>query len=207
MSDLTGPGRATAVTRSVVWVIFAIAVLAGLALLVTGVTSIVSTLASGDLTTQLVADQPLTDAASAGTATLVDGAFDTATVTVAALTPASIAVSVLARLFGLLTQVAVAAAFALLCWSLLRAAPFRRSLSLTVTLSGAVVLIAGLLSAGLGVFSSWLVAEQLNAGIDGFWPIAATTDPGLFLFGFGLMFVGLAFDHGVKLQRETAGLI
>ncbi|TBN57953.1 hypothetical protein EYE40_11390 [Glaciihabitans arcticus] len=206
MTDLTGRGSAATLTRGIVWVIFGIAVLAGLAGLASGIGSIVTTLSSGQLSTLLSVSQGLPDAASAGEATLVAGSYETARVLVADLTPAAVIVSTIARVFGLLSQVAVAASFALLCWSLVRGVPFRRSLSFTITLSGGIVLIAGLVSAGLGVFSSWLIAEQLN-GADEWWPIAASTDPGFLLFGFGLMFVGLAFDHGVKLQRETAGLI
>jgi len=206
MTDLTDRGSTATLTRGIIWVVFGIAVLAGLAVLAVGIGSIVATLASGQLATQLSVEQDLPDAASAGTATLLAGSYETARVLVSDLTPAAVTVSLTARVFGLLSQVAIAASFALICWSVVRSAPFRRSLSLTVTLSGAVVLIAGLLSAALGVFSSWLIAEQLN-GSSEWWPIAATTDPGFLLFGFGLMFVGLAFDHGVKLQRETAGLV
>ena len=72
------------------------------------------------------------------------------------------------------------------------------------------MLIGGLLSAGLAVFSSWLIAEQLNAasdGLDGFWPISAAVDPTFIVLGIGLMFVGLAFDYAERLQRDTAGLV
>jgi len=206
MTDLTDRGSTATLTRGIIWAVFGIAVLAGLAALASGIGSLLSTLASGQVATQLTVDRDLPDAASAGTATLVAGSYETARVLVTDLTPAAVTVSVIALAIGLLGQVAIAASFALICWSVVRSAPFRRSLSLTVTLSGAVVLLAGLLSAALGVFASWLIAEQLNGSSD-WWPIAASTDPGFLLFGFGLMFVGLAFDHGVKLQRDTAGLV
>ena len=209
-SDIRGTSAAARTTRGVVWVVFGASILAMLGMLAFGATSIVGSLVDGTITTQLVTAQPLPPEADAGTATLVDGGFEMATVTVTDVTPATFVVDTIARSAGLLTQLAVAASLAMLCWSLVSNKPFRRRLSLTITLAGGTVLLGGIISAGLAVFSSWFIAEQLNAasdGLDGFWPISAAVDPIFIVLGFGLMFVGLAFDYAERLQRDTAGLV
>lgn len=209
-TDIRGTSLAARTTRAIVWVVFGASLLAMVGMLAFGATSIAGSALEGSITTQLTTTQQLPPSADAGTATLVDGAFETATVTVTDVSTATLVVDTIASSAGLLTQLAVAAALALLCWSLVNNRPFRRRLSLTVTLAGGTVLIGGLLSAGLAVFSSWLIAEQLNAasdGLDGFWPISAAVDPTFIVLGIGLMFVGLAFDYAERLQRDTAGLV
>lgn len=209
-SDIHGTNAAARTTRGIVWLVLAASILAMLGILAFGAASIVGGVIDGSITTRLDTAQPLPTSADSGTATLVDGTFDGAFVTVTDVSTATMVVDTIASVAGLLTQLAVAGALALLCWSLLNTKPFRRRLSLTVTLAGGTVLIGGIISAGLAVFSSWLIAEQLNAasdGLDGFWPISASVDPTFIALGLGLMLVGLAFGHAENLQRDTAGLV
>ncbi|MGV8886374.1 MAG: hypothetical protein ACOH1T_12425 [Microbacteriaceae bacterium] len=209
-TDIRGRSISARTTRGLVWAVFGASVLAMIGMLIFGVGSIVGPLLESSITTQLVTEQPLPTEASTGTATLMDGAYETASVTVTDVTTATLVVNTVGRSVGLLTQLAVAGALALLCWSLATARPFRRSLSVTVTTAGAIVLIGGIISAGLSVFSSWFIAEQLNSandGLDGFWPMSAAVDPTFIVLGIGLMCVGLAFDVAERLQRDTMGLV
>lgn len=209
-NDISARGPVAAASRAIIWGILALAALTAAAILVLGTISLVSSIADGRVSTILTTGTALPPEADQGPAVLVSGSYETAHVVVDGLDGGILALSVIARALGLLTQVAVAAALALLCWSLVKAAPFRRSLSITVTASGAVVLVGGLLSGGLGVLSSWMIAEELNApdaGLDGFWPIMASIDPTFVVLGIALLLVGLAFDYGERLQRDTAGLV
>jgi len=42
---------------------------------------------------------------------------------------------------------------------------------------------------------------------DGFWPIQAAVDGGPIWIGVVMMLIGLAFEYGERLQRDTAGLV
>jgi hypothetical protein len=53
-----------------------------------------------------------------------------------------------------------------------------------------------------------LAANDLNGdSIDGFWPVAGRFDPSFLGPAFALLLVGLAFEFGERLQRETEGLV
>lgn len=206
--------RATSLTtrtsRAIIWSGFVVAVLFAATSLVAGISGIVRTLAEGRLPLTLSSTGGLPPEASAGSATIVDGGYDTASVLVANLSGGAMATGVAAAVFGALTGVVLAGTVAVIAWQLLRPTLFRRGLSTTVTIAGGVIMLTGLLNQGLSVFASWMAADELNAadaGLDGFWPIAAVFDPAAIALGFGLMLVGLAFEHGAVLQRDTEGLV
>lgn len=209
-NELRGPGAVAATSRAIVWGIFGIAVLVLVGTLALSVWGIASTIGSGSIGLTLATEQQLPAEADQGPAVLLSGTYDSASVVVSGLDGGSFAVAIIAKVLLSITQIAIAASVALLCWSLVKARPFRRSLSLTVTLAGAIVLIGGILSAGLTVLSSFMVADQLNApdaGLDGFWPILAGIDPTFIAIGVALLLAGLAFEYGDKLQHETEGLV
>lgn len=209
-NELRGPGAAARLSRGVVWVIFGVAAVVFVGTLALSIWGVITNLSSDTIGISLTTTQPLPPEADQGPAVLLSGNFDSAAVVVAGLEPGTFAVALIAKIAHALTQLAIAAAVALLCWSLVKARPFRRSLSITVTAAGAVVLIGGLLAAGLGVLGSWMAAEQLNdpaAGLDGFWPIMASADPTFIAIGFALLLAGLAFEYGDTLQRDTEGLV
>lgn len=200
----------TVVTGATLWVVLVTSTLAVLAILVFGVMSIASTISSGEIMVQMSTTAPLPPEADAGPGTITSGMFDTATVSASTLDGGTVALFVLGTAFGILTSAAVAAALATLCWRMLHPRVFSRSLSAVITITGAVVLIGGMISQALGVFVAWMVADQLNAtsdGLDGFWPISADVDPTFIALGIGIAIVGLAFSFGEKMQRDTEGLV
>ena len=209
-NELRAPGTAAALSRGIVWVIFGIATLVFVGTLALSAWGVANSIGSGTIGLTLSTIQPLPTEADQGPAALLSGEFDTATVVVGGLDAGTFAIALISKVALALTQLAIAASVALLCWSLVKARPFRRSLSVTVTLSGAIVLVGGLLAAGLGVLASWMVADQLNspdATPEGFWPILAGVDPTFIAIGVALMLAGLAFEYGNKLQRDTEGLV
>ena len=210
VNELHGRAASAVASRIIVWVILVVAALAGLATLVFGTVSVVASAVSGRVPILLATERPLPPGADEGTATLVAGNWETATVMVENLDTVTVVLAVAGGILGVLTRVAVAGAIATLCWSLLRAAPFRKGLSLTIASAGGIVLIGGVTTMGVTVFAAWMTAEQLNApdvGLDGFWPIMAVTDPTFVAVGIALLLAGLVFEYGERLQRDTAGLV
>jgi hypothetical protein len=205
---VAGGGTVVTLTRGILWSVFAGAIALGAGGLAFGGLAVGSGLASGHTALSLIADGAMPENADAGTATIVSGAFDTASVVVGDLSAAVVALATAAKVAAILTGAAVAASVALLAWRLLRRAPFRRSLSLTVTIAGAVLLIGGVFSAGAGSLAAAMAAGELNAStLDGFWPIAGRVDGSSIALGVVLLLVGLAFEHGERLQRDTEGLV
>ena len=66
----------------------------------------------------------------------------------------------------------------------------------------------GFISQGSGSLATAMAASELNgAGRDGIWPVAGSIDFTFVAFGVVLMLVGLAFEYGERLQRDTEGLV
>ena len=113
-----------------------------------------------------------------------------------------------AALVGVLTRVAIATLIALLSWRLLRGAVFARSLSFVAVIAGGALLIGGALTQGLGSLADAMAAADLNGpGGRGFGPLAGRLDFTTIVTGLILLLVGLAFEYGERLQRDTEGLV
>lgn len=207
--QLAGPGWIVAAARVVVWAFLVLALVAGLFTLVFGLGAVATSLAAGTTPLTLVLDHPLPAGTDRGPATLVSGTYDSASVVVSGLSSGTVVLATIAHVAGVLAQAAIAASVALLAWRLLRGRAFRRSLSLTVTLTGALLLVGGLVSDGLSVLAAWMTADQLNgsATLDGFWPILGMVDGTPLGIAICLLLVGLAFEYGERLQRDTEGLV
>jgi len=180
-----------------------------LGVLAWGTISIVAMLASGNRELTLAASGDLPAAASAGTATLVDGGYESAWVSVTDLAPVTSGLLTAGTIIGVVTQVLVAATFVYLAFRLLRRRPFMKSLTWAFITSGAALLLGSLIAQGLTGFGSWLVATELGSTPDAgdFWPMAISVDLGPIGFGFALMLVGSAFEYAQKLSRDVEGLV
>lgn len=109
---------------------------------------------------------------------------------------------------AMLTQAALCAAVAVLAWRVPRRNPFRRSVSLAVTCAGAILLVGGMISQAANSIATGLAASELNvSGSRGFWPLAGRFDPTFLVIGVVLLLVGLAFEYGERLVRDTDGLV
>ena len=189
--------------------ILVVSVAYALIVAVLGVIMIVSELSTDARTVTLFVNQPLPAAADAGSATLVDGHFDTAEVRVSGLVPITGALLTASSIIGFATQLLVAASFVYLTWRLLRREPFLTSLTWTFLVAGSVLLIGTIIGQALSGFGGWLVATELGSSPDGesFWPLVMQFDPAPIGLAFVLLLVGCAFDYGQRLTRETAGLV
>jgi hypothetical protein len=66
----------------------------------------------------------------------------------------------------------------------------------------------GSISQGFGSFTTAMAPSELTgASRDGFWPVAGSNISAYVAFGVVLMLVGLAFEYGERLQRDTEGLV
>jgi hypothetical protein len=207
--QLVGGGALVTVGRVVVWGFFALAVVAGLFTLVFGTVGVITSLAAGTTPLTMALNLPLPAAANPGSAVIVSGSYDSASIVVSGLVPGTVILATVARVAGILTQAAISASIALLAWRLLRGRAFRRSLSLTVAFSGAILLIGGLVSGGVGLLAAWTAADQLVGGlsIGSPWPLIGTVDATPLGMGVCLLLVGLALEYGERLQRDTEGLV
>ena len=193
--------------RAALQLILAGAVIYAVVVSIAGIVGLVGELSSGERTVSLFVEQELPASAMEGAATIVDGGYETATVTVTSLEPVTAGLLTTGGVIGFVTQLLVAASFVYLAWRLLRREPFLRSLTWTFIVAGAVLLIGTILGQAASGFGSWLVATELNDGPEGFWPLVMKFDPAPIGLAFILMLVGCAFEYGQKLTNETRGLV
>ena len=208
--QLAGRGFTARTIRVVVWLGLAAAVLVGGITLVVGITEIGSGLVNNRTALTLIAEQPLPAAAEASSSgsRIIEGSFETAQVIVADLPFGISALAAAAALVDVITRVTIATLVALLSWRLLRGAVFARSLSLGAVVAGGALLIGGVLTQGFGSLAAMMAAADLNGpGVRGFWPLAGGLDFTTIVTGLILLLVGLAFEYGERLQRDTEGLV
>jgi len=178
-------------------------------LLAVGTIGTITDLVTGQQLLSLTVNEKLPAAADTGTATLVDGRYDSARVFVADLTPATSGLLTAGSIIAIVTQLAVAAVFIYLTWRLLRREPFLRSLTWSFVAAGAVLLLGSIIGQTLSGIGSWLTAAELGATTDSdsFWPTVFTFDAAPLGLAFVLMLVGSAFEYAQKLTVETRGLV
>jgi hypothetical protein len=187
-SQLAARGAVAAASRAVVWVFFALALAAGLFSLAFGTAGVITSLVEGTTPLTMPLDQPLRADPASSSAAIVSGSDDSASIVVSGLDSGMVLLATIARVAGILTQVAVAAVIALTAWRLLRGRAFRRSLTLTVAFSGAILLVDGV-------------------SIGGPWPMIGSVDGTPIGIGVCLLLVGLAFEYGERPQSDTEGLV
>ncbi|WP_309616541.1 hypothetical protein [Salinibacterium sp.] len=170
---------------------------------------IITRLATGRYYLGLNLSVPLPPEASAGTATLVTGNYDSAWVEVGGLSTGTSGLLIAGDVVSMLTQAAVTLAFTYLAWRLLRRRPFTTSLTTLFIVAGAVLTCGSLISQFLIGFGSWNVITELTTGrvVDGFWPLVMTLDPAPIALGFGLLIVASAFQFSGRLGRDLDGLV
>jgi len=208
--SVAGSGFSAQSTRLVLRLAFVIAVLVMLAVAASAALVAVETIRTGVVRTSLEMRGDLPAQADAGPADLRAGAYRTADVAVGELSGGIVAMHVVRIALDASVGIALAGTVAILARRLLRPDPLARRVSLVVTLAGGTVMIAALLSLGVGTGVAWLVGGELNDpldGLEGFWPVVAEVDLSTIALGFALMIVGLVVEHGERLQRDTRGLV
>jgi hypothetical protein len=196
--------------RAGLWVMLVGAGVIALVALVSGIIGVAAELTSGTRHMTLITEQRLPAAASTGSATIVDGHYDSAWLVLADLTDVTAGLLTAGSVLGVVVQASVALCFAYLAWRLLRAKPFMASLTATFVAAGAVLAVGGLVSQFLTGFGQWNAALELGsdgATDDGFWPLVMSLDAAPIGLGFALLIVASAFQYGERLARETDGLV
>jgi hypothetical protein len=209
-SPATGSAASAQGTRLVLRVAFVLALLAMLAVAAGAVAVAVETVRTGVVRTSLEMRGDLPAEADAGPADLRSGVYRSAEVAVGGLPDGIVVMHVVRIALDASVGIALAGMVAVLARRLLRPDPLARRVSLVVTLAGGTVMIAALLSLGVGTGVAWLVGGELNDpidGLEGFWPVVAEVDLSTIALGFALMIVGLVVEHGERLQRDTRGLV
>jgi hypothetical protein len=195
--------------RMAMWWILAGSIVYALIVLSTGVARLVHQLSTRTWSGALIVDEPLPRSADGGTASLLNGRYENATVTLGDLSDTAFGLLTTGLVFSVVTTATVALAFVYLSWRLLRSKPFKKSLSIAFLTAGTALLIGTMLSIGFEGLGRMIVASELvgEDTTEGFWPIAAQGDLGPIGFGLALLIVACAFEYGERLSRETDGLV
>jgi hypothetical protein len=181
---------------------------AGLTLVI-GVLGIVTELISGERLLTLPVNEALPAGADRGTAVIVDGSLDSATVLVSQLSTAPSVLFTTGSIVIVVSNLLVMAAFLYLVWRLLRREPFIRSLTWTFVTAGAVLLIGSLVGQVLIQIANLMAMSELGSTADdpGIWATAVQLDANPLGLGFILMLVAAAFEYAQRLSNETRGLV
>lgn len=191
------------------WLILGGSIVYALVVLASGISRLVYQLATRTWSGSLIVGGDLPASADAGTATLIRGSYESASVTLGDLSDWAFGVLTTGLVFSVITGAIVALAFVYLSWRLLRAKPFKKSLTFTFCTAGAALLLGSILSLGFEAFGRMIAITELlgNDITTGFWPIAFTGDLTPIGFGLALLIVACAFEYGERLSRETDGLV
>jgi hypothetical protein len=121
-----------------------------------------------------------------------------------------------ASVMGTLTAVVVCGAVVLLCWRLLRAEPFARSLPRTMAYTGGLLVLIGVVCpvlqglAKLSIVNSLdsvvTVDSPINKGNFDFY-VASSFNLLPIVLGVALLLLAAVFAKGAQLQRDTEGLV
>jgi len=195
--------------RIAMWWILAGSIVYAVIVLVSGITRLVHQLSTRTWSGSLIVDDALPDSADGGTAALLRGRYESATVTLGDLSDGAFALLTTGLVFSIITTATVACAFVYLSWRLLRSKPFKKSLSIAFITAGGALLIGTVLSLGFDALGKMIAVTELlgEDKLEGFWPVAVQGDLGAIGFGLALLIVACAFEYGERLSRETDGLV
>jgi hypothetical protein len=114
---------------------------------------------------------------------------------------------VLGAAAGALTTFFTVGSVMLFFFLLLWRRPFHRALVVATRVAGASLLIGGILSAGLGGLGRMRAADELNPAAGNVFVIGSSFDPAWALAGLSILALSVVFSYGIRLQRDTEGLV
>jgi hypothetical protein len=206
-SSLVGSPAGRAINTFFLRVIFVLAILVGLFTVIGNTVEISTTLPKGHVPLTLMIDKALPAAATNCHGCTLTGTFATANVDVTGLSGQAVGFSLAAAIANALTELALCALIAILAWRLLRRGFFRRALSNAVAAAGTVLAGGSIVSQACIALGTSQAALDINGPGKGYWPLEASFDPTIPVFGIVLILVGLAFEYGTRLQKDTEGLV
>lgn len=185
-----------------------IAAAAGIGFGVSAVFGILDAMVGDTVHTVLSAQEAVPAGAATGSATLVSGEFDSATVVISGLDLASRSLLAGGILVTALMYLTLAAAIVFICVNLMRGRPFSRSSTWWLATASLLLIGGGLVGAGLFTFGQLMIAAQLNADPTmSVFPMAGTISLTPVFVGVGIAVIAAVFEFGERLQRETEGLV
>jgi len=195
--------------RIAMWLILGGSAVYALIVLVSGVGRLVHQSVSQTWTGSLIVERALPAEADAGTATLITGSYESASVTLGGLSGWAFGLLTAALVIAVITSATVALSFVYLSWRLLRAEPFKKSLTFTFITAGIALIIGSILSLGVEALGRMIAISELlgDDKVTGFWPMAFSGDLSPIGFGLALLIVACAFEYGERLTRQTDGLV
>lgn len=192
--------------RGTVILFVAAGLVMGLTLALPAVRSAVG-IATGDGGFSLLTDAAVPTSPTDGAAAITSARYESAWVVASGLTAHARTLLVLGAAFGALTTLLTVGALMLFFLLLLWRRPFHRALILATRVSGAALLIGGLLSAGLGGLGRMMAADELNPAAGDVFVVGSAFDPVWALVGLGILALSVVFSYGHRLQRDTEGLV
>lgn len=191
------------------WLILGGSIAYAVIVFATGIGRLAHQLATQTWSGSLVVEQPLPASADGGTAELIRSSYETATVTLGNLSGWAFGLLTTSLVVSLITTATVALSFVYLSWRLLRAKPFKKSLTITFITAGSALLLGSILSIGFDALGRMIAISELlgDDKLTGFWPMTFTGDLSPIGFGLALLVVACAFEYGERLTRETDGLV
>ena len=164
-------------------------------------------IATGDGGFSLLTDAAVLTAPTSTGAQTVSARYESAWVVADGLSAGARSLLVSGTAAGALTTLltigAVMLFFLLLTWR----RPFHRALVIATRVAGASLLIGGLLSAGLTGLGRMMAASELNPSAGDVFVIGSAFEPIWALVGLGVLALSVVFSYGIRLQRDTEGLV
>lgn len=108
---------------------------------------------------------------------------------------------------GALTVGVVTASFGYVLWRVAQRRPFHRSMQAAILVTGSTVALGSLLSQGLGGLGQMMAATDLGSGLGGVALVQFEFAPLPIVVGFAIMALAFVFRAGMRLERETEGLV
>lgn len=200
----------TGLTRAdtfALWLFTGVTAFFGVAILVAAVPAIIE-LFGEEVPVSLWASQNVTPDAASGTARIVSGEFDRASLSVAGIESwPRIALAVSLALTSLCSA-AIAATVVALCLGILSGRPFVRSVTWVLTTASLVLIAGSVLGALFDTMAMFSIVEALNPDpFDTVFPFQSEYDFTALLIGLVFGAVATAFQLGQKMQRDTEGLV
>lgn len=193
--------------RGILILFMAAAAVIGLALLFPAVRQLVLIATDETSVSLLTASElPHSGTTEAGAA-ITSGTFESSWIVATGLSGGTRWLLGLGVLFGALTAAATVAAVVFFLLMLMWRRPFHRALITATQIAGAALLIGSILSVGLGGLGRMMAADELNPIAGDVFVIGFTFDPTVLLAGIGVLALSIVFSYGVKLQRDTKGLV
>ncbi|WP_156459369.1 hypothetical protein [Microbacterium sp. Leaf436] len=192
--------------RGIVWLFVAAGAVMGLTLALPGVRAAIG-IATGDGGFSLLTDAEVEHSAAAGGAGIASARYESAWVVATVLSTGARTLLVLGASFGALTVLITVGAVVLFFLLLLWRRPFHRALVLATQVAGCALLVGGILSAGLSGLGRMMAADELNPAAGEVFVVGTSFDLVWALVGLGVLALSLVFSRGIRLQRDTEGLV